>query len=382
MSAMLDGTLVIEVGRTRASAFAGKLLADAGAEVIALQDAGRAAALSEAARLFMDIDKDVVTWREDGDQVLQEELAPHANLFVTDLGAEELRRRSLDWETMHDRAPGLSYVWLRPVGTVGEGRTSAAGELSMQAISGMMHVVGHPEREPLALPYGLGSVQLGLHGVAAATAALYHATVTGTGHCVEISGAEVLASYVRIYGAVASYYRVPLRRDGRRAPGSGGRWPFGIFPCKDGWVAMICRGAREFDSLLQMMGDPEWAKQERYRNLYGIAIEYPQEIDELVSPWLMEHTRDELLDLAQRYAVPVAPVRDVAEVLADPQLRDYRHFFDRVTTSTGEVVQIPGRPWASGPRVHVERRPSLADSLARASNPGPAPMSAPELLEI
>ncbi len=366
MGAMLDGTLSIEVGRTRAAAFTGKLLADAGGEVIALADEARTQALPEAARTYMDAGKDVVTWRADGDAVLVRELLPHADLFITDLDADELVRRGLDWPTLHALAPRLCYVRLSPVGHVGEGRTTNAGELSMQAISGLMHVVGHPDREPLALPYSLGSVQLGLHGAAAATAALESAAGNGTGRLVEVSGAEVLASYVRIYGAVASYYGVPLRRDGRRAPGSGGRWPFGIFPCRDGYVAMICRSSREFDSLLEMMGNPEWTQETRYRDLYAMAIQYPDEIDALVSPWLMEHTRDELLELAHRYAVPVAPVRSVEEVLADPQLRDARHFFDSLTTASGEVLQMPGRPWASGPRVLVERAPSVADALVHA----------------
>lgn len=367
MGAMLDGTLSIEVGRTRAAAFAGKLLADAGGDVIALADAVRSESLSIAARTYMDAAKDVVSWRQDGDAILVRELLSHADLFVTDLDDEELSRRGLDWAALHAVAPRLCYVKLSAVGPVGEGRTSASGELAMQAISGLMHVVGHPDREPLALPYSLGSVQLGLHAAAAAAAALESTARTGTGHLVDLSGAEVLASYVRIYGAVATYYGVPLRRDGRRAPGSGGRWPFGIFPCRDGYVAMICRSAREFDSLLEMMGNPQWAEQERYRDLYAMAIAYPEEIDALVSPWLMQHTRDELLDLAQKFAVPVAPVRTVGEVLADPQLRDARHFFDTLTTSDGQVLQVPGRPWASGPRVLVDRTPGVVDSLIQAA---------------
>ena len=366
MSAMLDSTLTIEVGRSRAAAFAGKLLVDAGGEVVAIDDDARRASIAAVGRSYLDVGKQMVTWRPGAESVLIEELIGHADLFVTDLPIDELRERGLDWESLRSIAPKLSYVLLEPVGPVGEGRTSNGGELTMQAISGVMYLVGDPAREPLALPYSMGSIQLGLHGAASATAALEAAATTGTGHYVEISGAEVLASYVRIYGAVASYYGIPLRRDGRRAPGSGGRWPFGIFPCRDGYVAMICRSMREWESLLEMMGNPEWAEQERYRHLYAMAIDYPDEIDALVSPWLMEHSRDELLDLAQKYMVPVAPVRNVAEVLADSQLRDYRHFFDELTTSDGHVTQVPGRPWAAGPRVLVERIPARSIPIGAA----------------
>jgi crotonobetainyl-CoA:carnitine CoA-transferase CaiB-like acyl-CoA transferase len=359
---MLDGRLVVEIGRTRAAAFAGKQLRDTGADVVVLQDGRRAEGLPEAARLYMDAGKDVVTWRPEDDAVLVDELIAHADAVVTDLPAAELAVRGLDWASLHARFPRLAYVALTAVGWDVPGQEDA-GELTMQALSGLMHMVGHPDREPLALPYGMGSLQLGLHGAGAVATALYTAAETGTGRLVEVSGADVLASYVRIYGAVANYYEIPLRRDGRRAPGSGGRYPFGLFPCKDGYVAMICRSDREWASLLAMMGNPEWSKQERYQNLYGIAMEYPDEVDALIDPWLREHTRDELLALAQEFAVPVAPVRTVGEVAADTQLA-HRRFFDVLVTEDGRQLRVPGRPWATPERRTVVRSAgSLAESV-------------------
>ena len=375
MTTMLEGTLTLEVGRTRAAAFAGKLIADGGGTVICAEDAMRASGLSAAARLYMDVGKDVITWDYSGNAVLLEELVPHANLFLTDLSRDELDRRGLGWPALHRLAPSMTYVSLSAVGWDDDlGLTS--GELSMQALSGVMHMVGHPDREPLALPYSTGAVQLGLNAAAAAVCAMHGSGAAGEGHLIEISGAEVLASYVRIYGAVANYYEIPLRRDGRRAPGSGGRYPFGIFPCRDGYVAMICRTAREWDSLLEMMGHPAWSREARYQDMYAVAIDYPGEVDELIAPWLMSKSRDELLELAQKHTVPVAPVRHVNEVITDPQLRDYRGFFDELTTRDGRTIQLPGRPWASGPRVLTEQLPRRPDFAADRAPTGAAPSAA------
>ncbi|MBT2535475.1 CoA transferase [Arthrobacter sp. ISL-69] len=347
---MLQGTLTIELGTTRAAAFAGKLIADAGGDVVTLEDSRRRARLTNAAQIFLDAHKDVVALETAQDNVVIEELVPFADLVVTDLPQDELVRRGLDWDSLRSLNPRLSYVRLSAVGWETGG---PAGELTMQALSGLMEMVGDPQREPLALPYGIGSLQLGLHGAAAGTTALLSAARSGQGRLAEIAGSEVLASYVRIYGAVASYYGIPLQRDGRRAPGSGGRYPFGFFACRDGYVAMICRSDREWASLLAMMGDPSWAKDERYQDLYGIAMEYPDEVDALIEPWLLEHTRDELLALAQEFAVPVAPVRSVTEVMEDVQLRDHRDFFDVLRTADGHDIRVPGRPWAS-PQRQVE----------------------------
>ncbi|WP_067662019.1 CoA transferase [Nocardia miyunensis] len=353
---LLRGYLVVEIGRTRAAANAGKLLADAGAHVVALQDAQRAENLGPEARTYLDPAKDVVSWHRGDDAVLVQELIARADAVVTDLPTAELKERGLDADALRSKLPRLSYVALTSVGWESpEG--APAGELTMQAESGLMHMVGHPDREPLSLPYGMGALQLGLHGAAAAVTALYVAATSGRGRLVEISGVDVLASYVRIYGAVANYYNIPLRRDGRRAPGSGGRYPFGLFPCKDGYVAMICRSEREWVSLLEMMGNPEWSRSERYSDLYAIAVEYPDEVDALIEPWLMAHTRAELLDLAQKFAIPVAPVKTVPEVAEDPQLREHRHFFDTVVTDSGRRVLVPGRPWASPERTLRQHAP-------------------------
>jgi crotonobetainyl-CoA:carnitine CoA-transferase CaiB-like acyl-CoA transferase len=361
ISNLFKNKLTIEVGRTRAAGFAGKLMSQAGSEVIAIQNAEREANITSEARMYLDAGKDVITWKPEADSILVGEIIPYANAFITDLPQSELKERGLDWESVHSIAPKLNYVSLTPVGW-SDDQEHMQGELSMQALSGLMYMVGDSDREPLVLPYGIGAIQLGLNGAAAITAAIYETKLSGKGHFIEISGTQVLASYVRIYGAVAGYYGISLRREGRRAPGSGGRYPFGLFPCKDGFVAMICRSEREWESLLQMMGNPEWSKQDRYRDLYAIAIEYPEEIDKLVAPWLMDHTRDELLELAQKYAVPVAPVRNVQEVAADQQLL-YRDFFDQLTTKDGKVVKIPGRSWASTVRVFHDRSPGDSDNL-------------------
>ncbi|GAA4670721.1 CoA transferase [Gordonia humi] len=362
---LLNDTVTIEIGRSRSAAFAGKLIADMGGDVIVVDDDARRAALPESARAFLDPYKDAIgppADRSTGwlDEVLCDELVPHADLIITDLPEDELRRRGWDFESVNRLNPRISHVRLTAAPGADEG-----GELTMQARSGLMEMVGSPDREPLALPNGIGSLQLGLHGAAAANTALLVARRTGRGRRVEIAGSEVLASYVRIYGAVASYYDIPLRRDGRRAPGSGGRYPFGLFPCKDGYVAMITRSQREWESMLAMMGDPEWSELDRYRDLYAIAMDYPDEVDELVAPWLMAHSRDEILDLAQEHAVPAAPVRSVDEVLDDPQLSDHRGFFDEVEISGGRRLRVPGRPWATSERTGRLETTDLDTVLAR-----------------
>jgi CoA:oxalate CoA-transferase len=325
----MAGVTVVELAGTRSAAYAGKLLADVGATVV------RVAATDPDP--YLDLRK--LPTRSGAAALMA-----GAHVLLTDLDVDGLRAEGLSVDRLREEFPGLVATLLSPLGRTGERAAWHAGEVAMQAVSGLMHLTGYPDREPLAAPYALGALQLGISGAGATAAAVLRARRDGTGALVEISGAEVLATYVRIYCAVGQYYDIELRRAGHRAPGSGGRWPFGIFPCKDGHVALIARTAPEWDRFVEMLGSPEWASLPRYTDARAMAMDYPDEVDALVIPWLLEHTRDELLALAHAHKVPMAPVRGVDELTDDVQMR-HRKFFEEADTSDGRTITVPGRPW-------------------------------------
>ncbi|MFC9838022.1 CoA transferase [Rhodococcus sp. NPDC127530] len=325
----MAGVTVLELSGTRSAAFTGKLLADVGATVVRID--------TSEPDPYLDIHKLAST-------SAVTDLLPGAEVFLTDLDDEALKAQGVSLDTLRRDYPALVVTALSPLGRTGHRADWHANEIAMQAMSGLMHVTGYPDREPLAAPYALGALQLGISGAGATCAAVLRARRQGTGAMVEISGAEVLASYVRIYGAVGEYYGIELTRAGYRAPGSGGRYPFGIFPCKDGHVALIARTAPEWDRFVEMMGSPEWASLPRYTDARAMAMDYPDEVDELVIPWLTSHTRDELLDLAQQHKVPMAPVRRVDELTDDIQMQ-HRNFFETITLADGTPATVPGRPW-------------------------------------
>lgn len=327
----LAGVAVVEAGRTRAAASAGRLLRLGGASVSKLSLGGD---YPQAARIYFDAGKAVLPAEDTAG------LLASADVLVTDLPPDELAVIAASSGELRERYPRLVIALCRPVRDPG---AASAGELSMQAGSGFMHMTGRPDREPLGVPYHLGAVSLGVHAAGAVTAALVRREATGTGCTVDLIGQAILASYLRIYGAVSEYYGIPLIRDGSRAPGSGGRYPFGIFPCADGYVAIIGRTARDWENIVTMMGNPPWATQPRYTDLHGIAMDYPDEVDQLIEPWLRQRTRAELMDLARQHSIPMAPVRRIDELRADPQLR-HRKFLATVTVD-GNDYTIPGLPW-------------------------------------
>lgn len=339
MSSMLSDIRVVELGASRAAATAGKMLADCGTPVTKIVAPGRQ--LGPSVSTYFDHRKTTRPWVGVTDL---EQALDGADILLCDLSEAQRTTLGIDLEALRRERPEIVVATMVPVHPpVEQPPEDPCGELAMQAGSGFMHMTGSPDREPLGVPYHLGCQQLGIHAAGAALAALLRRADGHPAPTVNVVGTDVLASYLRIYGRVSQYYDVELKRGGARAPGSGGRYPFGLFPCKDGHIAMIARAPRDWEGMLTMMGDPEWSTQPRYRDLHGIAMDYPDEVDELIAPWLLRRTRAELLDLAQQHQLPMAPVRRIDELTEDEQLRA-RGFFETVHIDGHDYV-LPGRPW-------------------------------------
>ena len=234
----LEAVTVLEVGVTRASAFAGRLLRLAGATVtrVALRDAP---SLPPAARLYLDPGKVEIAERpaEAWDALLES-----SDVLITDLSDKELARLGLLPGQVRAAHPGLVLALLSPTRERRWPASRTCGELSMQAESGFMHMTGSPDREPLGVPYHLGCLSLGMHAAAAATAALLRRTLPAKAHWLSLWSRhprELPAILRRGLGIL----RDPPKRDGRRRTGSRGRYPFGIFPSQTGYVALIGRTA-------------------------------------------------------------------------------------------------------------------------------------------
>lgn len=75
-----------------------------------------------------------------------------------------------------------------------------------------------------------------------------------------------------------------------------------------------------------------------------MAQDYPEEVDALLAPWFMEHTRQEIFDLCRAQKVPFAPVFRFDEIVADQHLRS-REFFEEVDDPQAGTHRYPGSPY-------------------------------------
>jgi crotonobetainyl-CoA:carnitine CoA-transferase CaiB-like acyl-CoA transferase len=226
-------------------------------------------------------------------------------------------------------------------------------ERELAAASGVAVAIGEPDREPLPPPPGLLDSMVGVHLAAAGLAGLLH----GVGS-VEVVAADAIASSVVVNASLYAPFGRPWYRAGPRASGSGGTYPYGILPAKDGQVCLIARTPEDWRGMLAAAGDPSWSGEPRFADLERAGREHAEELDALLGAWLGLRTRAEIVEQAARHRFPAGAVLRPAEVLEDPVTaplwQDVRF--------AGTAARVPGAPFEVRSLGHGDDRP-LADCL-------------------
>ncbi len=374
----MEGLRVVELDGDIATCYAGRLLADLGGQVnrIVVKDrvdpVQRSNASSEAGSfatpgaLFAVLNhgKDV-TYVESSSELA----APEVREMVSASDIVLAGRRILSDQDVLEIQQSNPRAVVGLASTCGE---SWGGRqwlhLHAVAMSGVSSLIGRPDRMPLPPPFDIGLYQSGVNLAGAVLAAHFRAQEQGLGQVVQVDAAGALFSFMWSALAISFVARQPFVRSGRRFPGSGGAYPFALFPCADGYVACIGRTESDWQTLLRMMGEPEWSKDVRFQDPVEIARHFASEADSHVTPWFEERSRDELFRLAQDAGLPLAPVKRASEVLEDAQFNFRNSFGPEIPVGNKKVrvLQYPYQYFRADMRVRDEPRPDATVSASAA----------------
>ncbi len=129
---------------------------------------------------------------------------------------------------------------------------------------------------------------------------------------------------------------------------------------------MIALRGSEWKRFLEIIGDgkiPEWyASDERFKDRAKAGMEYSDVLDDLLSPWLMSHTREEIFSRCREKHVPFMPVRNMDEVVNCEHLTE-REYFDTIKCTGTNGFKCPGAPvrFSETPWELNQTAPSLSE---------------------
>lgn len=249
------------------------------------------------------------------------------------------------------------------------GQEDEAGcDVAAQAVSGAACAIGERDRAPLWFPHRMGEY---IQGVNAAGMVLLFALNGSRGLKGEIALADLWAYAAGTMRMLCEPKGIPYFRDGRRSPGNGGVYPQRLFKARDGFITLLCRSSKEWASILNAFGNPEWGENPRFRDILSMAREYPDETDVLVEGETQRFTKAQLFKLAIDNGFPLAAVRSPLEAIEDEYLERQGFWAE-----SGGKRRLPGSLWRPETYRSASAEPRLAAVPARDSGPDSA---APDL---
>lgn len=366
----LAGIRVLELGSIVAGPFAGRLLADYGADVIKIEAPGRPDPLRDwgqhsyrGHRLWWTVharNKRCVTLNlhSPTGQDLFLRLVEQSDVIIENFRPGTLEKWNLGYERLCAVNAGIILARVSGFGQTGPYRHRPGYASVAEAMGGLRAINGYPGQAPPRMAISLGDSLGALFAVQGVLAALHYRAVTGRGQVVDVALTE--AALAMLESVVPEYDRTGAVRkpSGTRLDGIA---PSNLFVTKDEkWVIVAANQDTVFGRLCQVMGRPELAVDDRFATHIARG-EHQDEIEAIVSEWVAEHTAAELGTLLEDAGVVFGPVYTAADIVTDPQFRSrdmlVPHHDERIgedVLGQGIVPKFSASPgsvrWAGPPR--------------------------------
>jgi crotonobetainyl-CoA:carnitine CoA-transferase CaiB-like acyl-CoA transferase len=324
---------VVDLSTDVAGQWASKLFAMAGDDVLRPAGSNRPAALAQ----YLDAFKQLVTSFDptivDGADVV----------FTTFDGG-----RRMGYGAGIELPGDCIEVMTSTFGATGPYAGFRGGPLAAWAAGGYLAITGEPSREPIIGPEHICEYVTGYVAAIAAEAALRERQRTKVGRRVDIGAMEsMLMMHQTTFGQLAEGHC--RQRTGRYYE----VYPLVTRPCRDGYVLLCIVTDEEYDRFLVAIDKVDLLTDRRFAARESL-IEFRDDFDQAIAPFLEAHDAEEIVDILARNGVVAAKVAHVEDLLVNPQL-DYRRFW---SPGPGPGNPVPtAKVFATSPAVPPSKSP-------------------------
>jgi CoA:oxalate CoA-transferase len=322
----LSGVRVLDLTRVLSGPFCTALLGDLGADVLKIEapegdSVRRQGAIRDGLSwYFAQFNRNKRSLRLDlrkpGGREILTRLIRQSDVLVENFRPGVLSRMGFSAAHLHQLRPSMVVCAINGFGSQGPYKDRPAFDFIAQAMSGFMSVNGTEDGEPLRSGVPISDLVAGLYAALAITASVLRARETGQGEIVEVSLTNAMVSML-------SYIATNYFATGITPPRSGNDHPiaapYGLFPTRDGSIALAPPDDVFFGRLMDVLGCPELKDDELYRTQTA-RVANRERINAIVGGKLALNTTDYWVETLNAAGVPSGPVHSVADVFRDPQI--------------------------------------------------------------
>jgi crotonobetainyl-CoA:carnitine CoA-transferase CaiB-like acyl-CoA transferase len=345
----LAGMRVLEMGALIAGPFCAKILAEFGADVVKIEPPG----IGDPLRKWRFVENGTSLWwhvqsrnkrsaavdlRTPDGQAIARALAARADIVVENFRPGTLEGWNLSYESLAAANPGLVMVRISGYGQTGPYRERPGFGVIGEAVGGLRHVTGSPDRPPSRVGVSIGDTLSALYGVIGALMALESRRATGVGQMVDVALYESVFSVMESMLPEFDRFDVVRERTGSILPGIA---PTSAYRCADGsFVLIAANGDSIFRRLCHAIGRDDLAADPALHHNDGRAARQ-QWLDDQVEHWTQVRSPDDVIAAMQAAEVPASKICSIRDIVADAQYAA-REMIHEIELDDGSALKVPG----------------------------------------
>ena len=354
----LQGVRIISVEQYGAGPFGTMQLADLGAEIIKIENAGEGGDVGRYVRhpddplpagdsMFhqaFNRNKRSITLdlkQTEGQNILHR-LVGTADAVFNNLRGDLPDKLGLNYDALKAYNERIVCVHLSAYGRKGERAAWPGYDYLMQAECGYLAVTGEPDGPPSRMGLSLVDLSTGLQAAIALSSGIVGARATGVGGDYDVSLFDAAIANVCYVGAWYLTAGINTGRSPRSAHPN--LTPSQLYRTKDGWIFVMCNKEKFWPVLCGALERPDLADNPDYAS-FADRLRNRDRLTQVLDDALSTKSTAEWM---QQFAgkVPAAPVNDIANALDNPfarstgQIMSYEAPDGTVVTSTGPAIRV------------------------------------------
>ncbi|XP_050793704.1 succinate--hydroxymethylglutarate CoA-transferase isoform X4 [Gopherus flavomarginatus] len=317
------------------------------------------------------------------------ELAAVSDVFVENYVPGKLAEMGLGYEDINKIAPHIVYCSITGYGQTGPVFQRAGYDSIAAAVSGLMHITGPEDGDPVRPGVAMTDLATGLYTYGAIMAGLLQRYKTGKGLHIDCN---LLSSQVACLTHIAANY-LNCKMEGKRwGTAHGSIVPYQAFKTKDGYLVVGAGNDQQFVTVCKILNLLEVSKDSRYKT-NKLRVQNRKELIEILStryPTATKRLRDivtsilqlflcniigrfsekmttKWLELFEGSGVPYGPINSMQQVFSDPQVLHNGLIMEMDHPTVGKIA-VPG--------------PAVRYSEFNASKPKPPPLVGQHTVEV
>jgi len=356
MEQALSDVTVLDLGQVIAMPYCTMLLADLGARVIKIEsrEQGQERLSLGIKRVrdgveervpvhqYRERNKLAITLNLKHPQGVElfKELATRADVVAENFSVGTMDRLGIGYDVLKAINPRLIFASVTAFGQYGPYAHWRGYDILAQAISGYMSITGFPDQPPTRSGQSISDYYAGMLCAFSIVSALHYRNRTGKGQRIDIA---LLDSLITALDNLGERYTVGGEILTRKGNISFAGSSSGVYPTTDGYVAIAAGSSNlVWRRFCQIIGKPELADDPKFASTAARRT-YQSETAAIIEGWTSQRTKAEVVTILAEGGVPAAPVNNVAEMVADPQVQARDMFVEHEHPLYGPV-KITGTP--------------------------------------